>query len=148
MCILQINVWMRQKNGHQYQNGCGQSQNAKIVVVVQNKTTKSGGGKMIEQKYSEMKTVTILLTRYSDLLGRFISVISKYHYSHASISIDEREDIFYSFNMKGFVVEKPKQRCPRKRAAGSICIRLQVPESTYQAIQAEINEFLRENRKH
>lgn len=63
---------------------------------------------------NSMKTVTILLTKYSDLFGRFISGISKYGYSHASISIDEKEEIFYSFNVKGFAIEKPKKRTPKK----------------------------------
>lgn len=93
-------------------------------------------------KEREMKNVTVLLTRYSDLFGRFISAISKYGYSHASISIDEEEEIFYSFNMKGFVVEKPKKRKPKTRRHGSVCIRMQVPEDTYAAIQAEIEQFL------
>lgn len=61
-----------------------------------------------------MKTVTILLTKYSDFVGRFICKISKNKYSHASISIDEEEEIFYSFNIKGFAIEKPKKRMPKK----------------------------------
>lgn len=74
----------------------------------------------------EMKTVTILLTKYSNCLGRFICAISKNGYSHASISIDEREEIFYSFNYKGFVIEKPKKYSPGKRMPGSVYIRMQV----------------------
>lgn len=89
-----------------------------------------------------MKTVTILLTKYSNCLGRFICAISKNGYSHASISIDEREEIFYSFNYKGFVIEKPKKYSPRKRMPGSVCIRMQVPEETYVLIEEEIHQFL------
>jgi len=37
------------------------------------------------EENSTMKTVTILLTKYSDLFGSFISVISGNGYSHASI---------------------------------------------------------------
>ena len=102
----------------------------------------------MEKKKQQMKTVTILLTKYSDFLGRFISGISKYHYSHASISIDGEEEIFYSFNMKGFVIEKPKKRYPKKRMPGSVCIRMQVPESTYEAIQEEIGRFLAEREQY
>lgn len=90
----------------------------------------------------QMKTITILLTKYSDFFGRFISRISKYGYSHASISIDAREEIFYSFNYKGFVIEKPKKRRPQKRREGSMCIRMQVPEETYLLIQEEMNSFI------
>ena len=89
-----------------------------------------------------MKTVTILLTKYSDLVGRFICRISKNRYSHASISIDEAEEIFYSFNTKGFVIEKPKKRMPKKRIPGSVCIRMQVPAETYELIKKEIDHFI------
>ncbi|MGN0205101.1 MAG: hypothetical protein ACI4BB_11195 [Coprococcus sp.] len=89
-----------------------------------------------------MKTVTILLTKYSGLFGSFIGGISRGGYSHASISIDGEEEIFYSFNMKGFVIEKPKKRMSKTRKPGSLCIRMQVPEATYALIEDEINKFL------
>jgi len=94
------------------------------------------------EENSTMKTVTILLTKYSDLFGSFISVISGNGYSHASISIDGEEEIFYSFSYNGFVIEKPKKRVPKTRKPGSICIRMQVPESTYSIIQEEVDQFL------
>lgn len=89
-----------------------------------------------------MKTVTILLTRYSDLAGRLISAISKHGYSHASVSIDENEEIFYSFNLNGFVIEKPKKWFPQKRRSGSVYVRMQVPDETFAVIEEEINQFL------
>ncbi len=89
-----------------------------------------------------MKTITILLTKYSGWFGKFICTISKNGYSHASVSIDGAEEIFYSFNYKGFVIEKPKKYIPKKRIPGSVCIRMQVPEKTYLLIQDEINQFL------
>lgn len=95
-----------------------------------------------------MKTVTILLTKYSDLVGRFICRISKNRYSHASISIDEAEEIFYSFNTKGFVIEKPKKRMPKKRIPGSVCIRMQVPAETYELIKKEIDHFIEKKEQY
>lgn len=95
-----------------------------------------------------MKTVTVLLTRYSGLFGRFICGISRHRYSHASISIDGEEEIFYSFNFKGFVIEKPKKRMPVKRIAGSVCIRMQVPEGVYAEIEEEINHFLEKKEQY
>lgn len=95
---------------------------------------------MMESK--SMKTVTILLTKYSDLFGRFISWISGDGYSHASISIDEEEEIFYSFNAKGFAIEKPKKRTPKTRMPGSVSIRIQVPEHIHALMEEEIERFL------
>ena len=89
-----------------------------------------------------MKTVTILLTRYSDIMGRFICKISRYKYSHASISIDEKEEVFYSFNTKGFTIEKPKKHIPRLRQQGSLCIRMKVSEDIHKRIADEIEKFM------
>ena len=61
------------------------------------------------RKQEKMKTITILLTGYSDWFGRFIRVISRSGYSHASLSIDGTEEVFYSFNGKGVAVEEPKK---------------------------------------
>lgn len=102
----------------------------------------------METESQQMKTVTILLTRYSGFVGRFISGISRYGYSHASISIDAEEEIFYSFNYKGFVIEKPKKRRPRKRRDGSMCIRMQVPEGTYLSLKLEISHFINNKEKY
>ena len=89
-----------------------------------------------------MRTVTILLTRYSDLFGKFICAIGGNQYSHASVSIDGNEEIFYSFNYKGFVIEKPKKYVPKTRVPGSVCIRMQIPEETYRLLELEINHFI------
>lgn len=89
-----------------------------------------------------MKTVTILLTKYSDMFGRCICKLSRSGYSHASISIDGDEEIFYSFNYRGFVIEKPKKRIPKKRCPESVYVRIQVPIETYTLIEEEIKGFL------
>ena len=88
-----------------------------------------------------MQPVTILLTRYSDLFGLFLCKICRNAYSHASISIDEKEEVFYSFNYKGFVVEKPKKYSPKTRLSGSMCIRMQVPETVHKKIKEELEWF-------
>jgi len=92
------------------------------------------------------KQIVILLTKYSDLFSKLICGISKNKYSHASICIDEQEEIFYSFNKRGFVIEKPKKRFPKTRVAGSAIIRMRVPESTYDLIKKEVECFV-EKRK-
>ena len=52
------------------------------------------GIKKKKRKQERMKTITILLTGYSDWFGRFIRVISRSGYSHASLSIDGTEEVF------------------------------------------------------
>ena len=88
------------------------------------------------------KTITILLTRYSDLFSSFIYTISNRGYTHASLSIDEEEELFYSFNYRGFSIERPKSKISKKRKKGSVLIRLSVSESEYERIENHINEFI------
>ena len=75
------------------------------------------GIKKKKRKQERMKTITILLTGYSDWFGRFIRVISRSGYSHASLSIDGTEE---------------------RRKEGSVCIRMRVPESICHDIAEEI----------
>jgi hypothetical protein len=89
-----------------------------------------------------MKTVTISLTKYSDFLGRLIRGIDGSGYSHASISIDGKEEIFYSFNYKGFAIEKPKKYWPKKKAPGTLHIRIQVRQREFERLKKEIDYFI------
>ena len=101
--------------------------------------------KAMKKTNENMKTVTILLTKYSDIMGRFISKLSKNGeagYSHASICLDENDETFYSFNLKGFVIEKPKEKVSRLRMPGSLAIRFQVPEHIHEKLQQLIDKFV------
>lgn len=95
-----------------------------------------------------MRTITILLTKYSDFLGRMVRGISGKGYSHASLSIDGNEEIFYSFNFKGFVVEKTKYKKPKKLVPGSVCIRIQVPEHIHAMIQEIIDDIMESHEEY
>ena len=88
-----------------------------------------------------MKKVTILLTKYTDFWGRFARGLTGKGFSHASISLDENEEIFYSFNEKGFAIEKPKKYWPKKKRAGSMYIRITVPKHFYEVLERMIHEI-------
>ena len=89
-----------------------------------------------------MRTVTISLTKYTDFLGRLIRGIDQSGYSHASISIDGKEEIFYSFNYKGFAIEKPKKYWSKKKESGTLHIRLQVRQREFDRLKKEIDYFI------
>ena len=89
-----------------------------------------------------MKTISILLTSYTDIFSQIVNLFSN-GYSHSSISIDESENIFYSFNRKGFAIEKPKKYKPKTRKNKYAYIRIQVPDNKYLLIQQEIDNFLK-----
>ncbi len=94
-----------------------------------------------------MHTITVLLTKYRDWTGRLISVLTRSYYTHASISIDEKEEIFYSFSYKGFVIEKPKKYFPASRCPGSVCMKIQVTDEDYEKIKCEIQYFLQQREQ-
>lgn len=91
------------------------------------------------------KTVPIhlLFTNYSDVGGRFIRAITHGGFSHVSLSLEDNPLIFYSFNTKGFAVEKPFTYSPRTRMTGSLMVTFEVPCAVRDALQAEIDGFLR-----
>lgn len=60
-----------------------------------------------------MKTIKIVLTRYSDLLSNAIYFLSGFGYAHASIGFGADQKEFYSFNYQGFCTEtiEKHKRC-------------------------------------
>lgn len=89
--------------------------------------------------------VTILLSRYGDPFSRFVELFSRCIYTHCSISLDPEENEFYSFNLKGFIVEhwhgkKSKHLRPERRA-----LHLYVSDEIFEKLREEIKKF--EKRK-
>lgn len=87
-----------------------------------------------------MKTISILLTKYSDLISCFLYHVTGRGYTHASLGLEGEEGRFYSFNYKGFCVEtleKHRKRGIRK----SRCYQFQVSEAVYDDIQRRIRDF-------
>ena len=46
----------------------------------------------------------ILLTRFPNNSSVFLEFVTGFHYTHASIGLEEDRNIFYSFVLKGFIV--------------------------------------------
>lgn len=90
-----------------------------------------------------MKKVNILLTKYSDWISNIVYVLCGRGYTHASISLEENADIYYSFNYHGFAVEtvnKHRKRGVRK----SKCIRFEISDQSYDNIRQMIHEIEQE----
>lgn len=85
-------------------------------------------------------TISILMTRHKDILSKAMYYfIGGGGYSHVSIGIDESEDAYYSFNIKGFRKEHPKRH--RDQIKKSICYKLSVTKKEHKKIVELINEF-------
>ena len=65
-----------------------------------------------------MKEVSILLTKYSDWISNIVYVLCGRGYTHASISLEENADTYYSFNYLGFAVETVSKH--RKRGVKKV----------------------------
>jgi len=87
--------------------------------------------------------ITVLFTRYYSAFENFIYLISGKGYTHASIALDEENEYFYSFNMKGFRKEYPKRHL--RRSDSSIGVKLEVSQESYDKMREMIDEL--ENRK-
>ncbi|MCD7919292.1 MAG: hypothetical protein LUG45_04330 [Clostridiales bacterium] len=97
-----------------------------------------------------MKEITILLTKYSDRISSFVYLVccGGYGYTHASISLEENPNIFYSFNYKGFTVETMEKH-KRHGVTQSRSYRLYIPEDSYSRIQEVLERFMeRKNLYH
>lgn len=87
-----------------------------------------------------MKTITILLTRYSDRISDAVYHLTGHGYTHASIGLAEEGGVYYSFNYKGFCVETLEKH-RRRGVEQSMSCKLQVTDEAYQALCCQIESF-------
>lgn len=85
-----------------------------------------------------MKEITVLLTRYSDWMSRFVYRIAGQGYTHASLGLGE--EVYYSFNYRGFC-EETLEKHRRRGVEQSLSCVLAVSDEAYQAIQSRIETF-------
>lgn len=85
------------------------------------------------------KVVTVFLTRYHSTFSDFIYYATGRGYTHASIAIDDENEYYYSFNIRGFRKEYPKGH--KRRDKKSIIYRLSVSEDSYEKIVKRIQEI-------
>lgn len=87
-----------------------------------------------------MKTISVLLTKYSDWISSIIYHLSGHDYTHASLSFEEEAETFYSFNYRGFCIETlDKHR--RRGVTRSLCYQLEVPDCAYDDMKMRVAEF-------
>lgn len=87
-----------------------------------------------------MKTIRVVLTKYSDPLSILVYLLSGCGYTHASIALGGEEGLMYSFNFKGFCVETlAKHR--RRGVKKSMSIQLDVSEAAYSRMEGRIRHM-------
>ena len=87
--------------------------------------------------------ITILLTRFPDPYSKTVSVWTRFHYTHASIGLDEDVNTFYSFVTKGFIVEKVTRYVrPEWKPLPCELYHIPVTEEHYQHIKEILRTFV------
>lgn len=89
----------------------------------------------MENKY----TISVLFVNYEDFWSKVVYYILGKGYGHAAIGIDDAEETYYSFNMKGFRREKPRKH--EDIISKSICYKLRVSKEEYEKLSQMIEEF-------
>jgi inositol transport system substrate-binding protein len=96
-------------------------------------------------KRNETKTVSILLTVYSDPVSRIIQRITASQYSHAAIGMENNR--FFTFGFKkgtkiGFRTEKPWLFAKiKQKTEACVLYKLEVTEETYGKIEKRLQDF-------
>lgn len=87
-----------------------------------------------------MRTITVLLTKYSDWISNLVYHIGGRGYTHASLALGEDENTYYSFNYHGFCVEtleKHRHRGVEK----SLSYQLRISDEAYDNIKECIEQM-------
>lgn len=89
--------------------------------------------------------VSVLFTRYSSTFSNIVYWLSGRGYTHASISLEENEDTFYSFNFRGLCKENPDKM--KKHSKKSYCYHIEVTEHEYEVMKERLDEMLAHKEK-
>lgn len=87
-----------------------------------------------------MKKITILLTKYSDLISSFVYHVAGHGYTHASLGLDDEPGVYYSFNYKGFCIETLEKH-RRRGVEKSLGCEVEISDEAYQKLKDNIAQF-------
>lgn len=83
-----------------------------------------------------MKKIYVLLTRFPDNGAKILEIITGCFYSHASIGLGEDMNTFYSFVVKGFIVEKITRYIkPERKPYPCQLYEMEVSEQDYKTVR-------------
>lgn len=111
-----------------------------VIVVFGAKGNTFIWGKTMENKY----TLSVLFVNYEDFWSKVVYYVLGRGYGHASIGVDQNgvdqnDEVYWSFNFKGFRREKPKKN--EAIVSKSVCYKLSVTKEEYDKVVEMIEEF-------
>lgn len=90
------------------------------------------------------RTLFVLLTQFPGADSRALRWWTRFDYSHVSLGLDEDMNTFYSFVVKGFIVEDiSRYNKPGRTPFPCELYSLEVSEETYQAVRGTLLTFIR-----
>ena len=94
------------------------------------------------------KKVLVLLTRFPDNGAKVIQAMTGSDYSHASIGLSEDMNIFYSFVVKGFMVEEITRYIkPDREPFPCQLYEIEVSEKVYNTVKKILNFYVEHKSK-
>lgn len=111
-----------------------------VIVILGAKGDTFIWGKTMENKY----TLSVLFVNYEDFWSKVVYYVLGRGYGHASIGVDQNgvdqnDEVYWSFNFKGFRREKPKKN--EAIVSKSVCYKLSVTKEEYDKVVEMIEEF-------
>ena len=96
----------------------------------------------MENKY----TLSVLFVNYEDFWSKVVYYVLGKGYGHASIGVDQDEEVYYSFNFKGFRREKPRKH--EAIVSKSICYKLSVTKEEFEIWMNTCKNNCRDTSRH
>lgn len=93
-----------------------------------------------------MRKVSVLFTQQHDWFSTFLQKCMKHDYSHVSLSLDEPQNEFYSFNVRGFARET-FEKFRRRHVQKSLLYEIEVSDSVYAQMKEQIEALKRRQQE-
>lgn len=88
------------------------------------------------------RKIYLLLIRFPDTGSKLIHALTGFGYTHASVGLDEDLNTFYSFVVKGFIVEKIDRYVkPNRTPFPCRLYELEVSQRVYDRVKAIVRTF-------
>lgn len=89
------------------------------------------------------RKIFVLLTQFPGFDSKALRWWTKFPYSHVSLGLDEDMNTFYSFVVKGFIVEDiSRYNKPGRAPFPCVLYALDVSEETYHAVKQNMQTFV------
>ena len=91
----------------------------------------------------ETRKIYVLLTQFPGMDSKALRLWTRFPYSHVSLGLEEDMNTFYSFVVKGFIVESiARYNRPGRKPFPCELYALDVSQDTYQAVRGNLLTFV------